>query len=472
MQVSAGVAAKRDGLGRGEEVRSDPTPPAEHGKAAGRRVDLRRVDRALGLVEERLKVLDYVGAQLEIEEVSPKVKTKEAAERLEVIAESVRRDEEAFLAILEMIRKRPVRLERIRRDGTGEIADADSTGYTVRVGQSSYKAPWSRMPAGELCALAEMAAGDDIDSLVNLALFCAGRGSYRDYMKVKGRLTVARGAGPVGSTTSSGRRGGDPLARFAMRFERLDRESGGAPPPGGASLVLAAKAGGGDEREPADDAADDAGETATGTGDEADGPPKYIYVDCPVCHGTGLLQEMGCPICTGTGWDGINRCANCGGTRRVKHNCPYCRGSGSLVRGGKGTECPRCKGKGKLACPKCRGEGNLKRENPEFSGKPTMPCPYCEGGGFTSDTTCIRCGGKGKYVPREGRSFIISHVNCPFCGGDGKGPPLCPRCRGAGVRGHGKNAAICTSCLGTGRQFLPCRACRGNGWIPTKTKKR
>ena len=64
--------------------------------------------------------------------------------------------------------------------------------------------------------------------------------------------------------------------------------------------------------------------------------------------------------------------------------------------------------------------------------------------------------------------MITSHIECPFCGGDGKGPPVCPRCRGAGCLSPEKNPTICPTCFGTGQQFRPCRYCRGKGWIKTK----
>ena len=222
------------------------------------------------------------------------------------------------------------------------------------------------------------------------------------------------------------------------------------------------------EREPAEEAADTTEETTTETGDEApesDEPPKYVHVDCLVCRGTGLLQEMGCATCVGTGWEGVYRCPDCRGKRRVEFDCPYCKGAGALVRGGKQIECSKCKGKGKLPCPLCRGKGKLKRKNPEYSGKSAMPCPYCQGSGFGGNVKCIRCAGRGNWTPMSGGMYIVGRVNCEFCGGDGEGPPLCRRCRGAGVLSPKRNPVICGPCFGTGRQFPPCRACAGNGWI-------
>jgi DnaJ-class molecular chaperone len=216
--------------------------------------------------------------------------------------------------------------------------------------------------------------------------------------------------------------------------------------------------------------ADDEADALTETGDassEEDETPKHIEVDCPVCDGSGLLQWMGCAACNGSGYDGYTRCGECNGTRKVECNCPYCRGEGVLVRGGSQKDCPKCRGKGKLPCPMCRGKGKLKRANPEFSGKPTMPCPYCDASGFDSNARCLRCSGQGTHVSgeRSGRIFTYVKVDCPFCGGDGKGPPVCRKCRGAGVVDIKKNPAPCQPCFGTGRLFRPCKACRGQGWI-------
>ena len=57
-----------------------------------------------------------------------------------------------------------------------------------------------------------MAAADDVDSLVDLALFCAGRGAYQEYLRAKDRIQAHAP-------------GDDPLARFAVRFKRLEREA-------------------------------------------------------------------------------------------------------------------------------------------------------------------------------------------------------------------------------------------------------
>ena len=213
--------------------------------------------------------------------------------------------------------------------------------------------------------------------------------------------------------------------------------------------------------------ADEPPEASHAAASATDRPPKQIDVDCPVCRGTGMLQDVACPRCNGTGWDGIDRCGKCGMSRRVEYDCPACGGAGVVVRGGREADCRSCKGKGKPPCPLCRGKGKLKRRNRASSSKPTMTCPYCGGSGFEEQMKCLRCSGKGKYIPHGG-GWVVLHVDCPFCGGDGRGPPLCRRCRGSGLVGTSRTRVPCAGCFGTGRLFPACRACRGKGWIVSK----
>ena len=269
----------------------------------------------------------------------------------------------------------------------------------------------------------------------------------------------------------------DSLGRALLTFTtRADGEGEpGSKEPGPTTVTV------GTERKPgpADGSANVPDKETAETADDTSGsdkPERYIYVDCLVCGGTGLLQEMGCPGCEGTGLEGFRRCTECDGTLKVEHNCPYCWGTRIITRGGKDKDCPKCKGKGKLACPLCRGKGKYKRSNPEFSAKPTTTCPYCQGSGFESDVRCLRCAGKGTFMSSDGqrqlfRGRLVTYhtkVNCPFCGGDGKGPPLCPRCRGSGVLDPKKNPVMCPSCFGTGKKFLPCKYCRGKGRIRSR----
>ena len=220
---------------------------------------------------------------------------------------------------------------------------------------------------------------------------------------------------------------------------------------------------------------------AKGISAKEDKPPKYVDVDCPVCEATGLVQEMGCPKCLGTGYVAARRCGNCGGTGRTDHRCNACQGRGTIAFGGKEGICARCRGEGKLPCFLCRGTGKIKRPNPEISRKPTMACPLCEGSGFECKAKCLRCSGKGTFLigsggamggtgvrdrqPTTETDVTFEKVQCPFCGGDGVGPPICRKCRSAGVVNVYKDPTPCPACFGTGHEFRPCSGCRGWGWI-------
>ncbi len=217
-----------------------------------------------------------------------------------------------------------------------------------------------------------------------------------------------------------------------------------------------------------------------------DKPPKYIDVDCHICDGTGLLQQTTCPACAGTGWKAGRQCGECGGKGRVEHKCAACKGEGTVVVRGKEGTCGRCRGKGKMPCLPCRGTGKLKRRNPARSRRSTTPCPRCAGTGFEQHARCLTCSGRGTLTSGEGtiaggggvtgrgrgrgrgRGGIrrtVVNFDCPFCGGDGAGPPMCRACRGLGLVGPDKAKVTCSKCFGTGRVYRPCRACAGRGWI-------
>jgi len=205
--------------------------------------------------------------------------------------------------------------------------------------------------------------------------------------------------------------------------------------------------------------------------------PRTIDVECPVCEGSKVMDRMGCTTCKGTGYIDVNTCSKCDGSRRVDYACPYCAGKGVLVVGGKERECPRCKGGGKLPCPPCKGEGTIKRANPEAAKYAIADCPYCNATGFVPEAKCTFCGGGGDmWIGRSdfgndqnaGRRRGFNNrrkVSCPYCGGEGKGRPLCRRCRGRAFQGSGKTARPCTSCFGTGLSFIPCPGCRGRAYV-------
>jgi len=209
--------------------------------------------------------------------------------------------------------------------------------------------------------------------------------------------------------------------------------------------------------------------------------PRTIDVECPVCKGSGLLETIGCSYCQGTGYSGSGQCNKCSGSRRVDYPCPYCKGEGTLVVGGAERECPKCKGKGNLPCPLCKGSGTIKRPNPAAASYPTTDCPRCDGTSFLKEAKCVFCGSSGKIwigmansggggrgANRDWGDNVREQVSCPYCNGDGKGPPLCRRCQGRGYKGSGENARPCPHCYGTGLSFAPCPACRGRGYVRSK----
>jgi len=193
-------------------------------------------------------------------------------------------------------------------------------------------------------------------------------------------------------------------------------------------------------------------------------PPKLIQVPCWVCEGTGLLQSMGCPKCGGKGWEGINPCANCGGSRRIPLTCKACNGTGKIVGEGREGVCGVCGGKGAPPCPYCKGTGKTPRMNPEAYNGPTQTCPSCTGSGREMHGKCKICGGKGTMTVASGSWFRIAR--CYYCKGASEVPPHCGRCQGTGVIGTGQNAACCMQCCGTGQAGTVCAYCQGNGWIP------
>ncbi|MHC4250802.1 MAG: PEGA domain-containing protein, partial [Planctomycetota bacterium] len=183
------------------------------------------------------------------------------------------------------------------------------------------------------------------------------------------------------------------------------------------------------------------------TPEKKEAVPKTIDVECPFCEGSKVMDKMGCSTCRGTGYVDINQCSKCSGSRRVDFACPFCKGEGRLVAGGKERECPKCKGEGNLPCPPCRGGGTIKRANPEAARYPTADCPYCNATGFLPEAKCTFCGGDGEmWIGRSdsgnnqgGGGGVFGgnrggygnrrKVSCPYCGGEGKGAPLCRRCQ-------------------------------------------
>jgi len=219
---------------------------------------------------------------------------------------------------------------------------------------------------------------------------------------------------------------------------------------------------------------DDAAPAETATENEADEVPKTIKVNCPYCKGSGLIKTMGCARCGRTGRAQGEECSSCGGDGSVDTQCRACAGRGTVIAGGREYECRHCKGKGYPTCVACRGTGSVEKPNPAAADGPTKVCDSCKGSGFEQRLRCGFCRGQGKLdVAGGGRGERFARLfrvqpQCPLCGGDGFGPPLCKRCRGRGSFGSGDHAKICPSCMGTGHAHGPCRACRGRGYVYTK----
>lgn len=344
-----------------------------------------------------------------------------------------------------------------RAAGTGRL-HVKSTPRGARVYLDDDTEPRARtpcllrdVPAGSRLLRASLAGYADVTEEVEVPEGATGRAILTFTAPTAGGAAISKGEGAVPAPAAAGPSG---------------EATGGEPPPA------------------EDTSPDDATEAEKGTSPKTlsrkDEISKYIGIDCMVCRGTGLIQTMGCPKCEGTGYAGFMRCRECGGTGRAEHKCPACGGGGTVVYAGKEGICAVCRGKGKFPCRLCGATGRLKRPNPERAGRPTKPCPNCEGTGFESKVKCLRCSGKGKisrgmgssggrFGSGGGRGMAgLLDIDCPSCGGDGVGPPICRKCRGSGVKNPYKNPVPCQACSGTGQEFRPCRGCRGVGWILSK----
>jgi len=203
--------------------------------------------------------------------------------------------------------------------------------------------------------------------------------------------------------------------------------------------------------------------------------PRTIEVDCPYCKGSGLIMDMGCSYCSATGYVGVNRCGRCNGTAREACVCPTCKGQGVVLKGTRGVECPTCRGRKHQSCPACKGKGKISRPNPDAYGRPTMACPACNGSGFEQNVRCKRCGSTGNIKVRNVTGgtvlrayYTYMEVQCPFCGGNGTGLPVCEACEGRGHRDAREKASPCMACAGTGHTYRPCSVCGGKGRVPDR----
>lgn len=171
---------------------------------------------------------------------------------------------------------------------------------------------------------------------------------------------------------------------------------------------------------------------------------------CRTCYGKGVVvcKECGgkkkfrCDNCNGTGQvecskcnDGKQKCTACGGTGKVKIDCPVCWHG--KVEKERWINCQHCSGEGyryvdgeRRRCVVCNGRGQVKETYEEI-------CPNCHGDwkGFKGRRTCHVCSGTGKMECEECHG--TKKVCCKSC--DGTGKKNCGWCSGKGV-------VVCREC--------------------------
>ncbi len=184
-----------------------------------------------------------------------------------------------------------------------------------------------------------------------------------------------------------------------------------------------------------------------------------IDTNCPVCKGEGRVRPSGAVGNTNL----TTKCRNCDGRKTLKGvGCPACAGRLSVV-------CPTCKGKpwkektctatgcsgGRVACSSCQGQG-----------KERVDCPFCDGGRVrapgavgNADVTqkCRNCEINGQH----GTGYLIK--DCKTCKGGGR--VNCQGCGGMfGKKGGGGEAIAVSGIYSTDS----CGACGGAGWVHPK----
>ena len=171
---------------------------------------------------------------------------------------------------------------------------------------------------------------------------------------------------------------------------------------------------------------------------------------CRTCYGKGVVvckecegkKTFTCDKCNGTGQvkcsrcdDGKQKCTVCGGTGKVRKDCPVCT-HGKIIKD-RWINCAHCSGDGygyvdgeRRTCHVCDGRGQVKEKYEEI-------CPNCHGDwkGFKGKQTCHVCSGTGKMDCEECHG--TRKVRCSSC--DGSGKKNCGRCSGKGV-------VVCPAC--------------------------
>ncbi len=150
--------------------------------------------------------------------------------------------------------------------------------------------------------------------------------------------------------------------------------------------------------------------------------------ECSVCAGSGKIPctcsdnyEITCPNCNGKGVSSKRVTASqkfevpCDHPQCVKGKvpCGVCNGTGKAPDG---TDCPHCKGTGKVNCPVCKGLGRIQRVKQESwlenetchicNGRGLIACPYCHG---TKERKCPDCKGTGKVL-NVGKIALIASL--------------------------------------------------------------
>lgn len=178
--------------------------------------------------------------------------------------------------------------------------------------------------------------------------------------------------------------------------------------------------------------------------------------DCRICDGSG---EIACGECKGSGneicpkcYHGEIQCTKCNGSG--DYDCPKCNGRGEI-------DCKVCNGDGYKKCTVCKGEGN---SGPckKCDGDGDIKCPDCKG----EEVTCRQCNGACKITRPWGKGTRV--VNCPSCGGAGKGMSgdkgmdgcKCPTCAQSYWNNQWRNAGsiTCRDCDGV--CVCVCAACK------------
>ncbi len=171
---------------------------------------------------------------------------------------------------------------------------------------------------------------------------------------------------------------------------------------------------------------------------------EKLKEQCRRCYGKGVIickecegkKEFKCDRCNGTGHvechkcdDGKVACTTCGGTGKVKVDCPVCL-HGKIEKE-RWINCAHCSGAGygyvdgeRRICGVCFGRGQVKETYEEI-------CPNCHGDwrGFKGWQTCHVCSGTGKVAC--GECHGTREVSCVSC--DGLGKKKCSYCSGEGV---------------------------------------